>query len=205
MLKLRASDLDSWVDFIEPEREEFEISQAEFIAKLLRKIPQTEGMEAGTAFHSVLEKATLGDEFGGTDANGYMFEFDCDIDLSLPPEREAFVEKVYQTSVGPVLLRGRVDGRDPATATVTDYKLTTSTFDAKRYATSLQWKAYLDMTGDRRFEYLVFSAHRKDVNVTIRELHRLVFWRYPEMHDDVKRRVEELAEFVTRHVPEMAA
>lgn len=206
MLKLRASDLDSWVRFVEGD-DERSPSQTEFIADLLRLTPPNENMLAGTAFHDVLEHARIG-EIGRREdgaypmAKGFTFDFEQgDFVVTLPPKREGFIEKAYQTSVGPVLLRGRFDGRDRFT--ITDYKLTFSAFDAERYATSLQWKAYLDMTGASRFQYEVFTASIRDGHITLKEQHGLTFWRYLEMEEDVRRRVDEMASFMVHYADEI--
>lgn len=206
MIRLRVSDLDQWVRFIEPEREEFEVSTEDFLAYMNRVAPESEDMLCGKAFHSLLEKANVGDCFDdvltGTECEGFRFHFDADLEVTLPMIRESSVEKIYQTPVGPVLLRGKLDGEG---LEAVDYKLTTSTFDAERYAESLQWKAYLDMTGASRFRYLVFESKRNDAHVFIRALHEMPLWSYPGMHEEVARRVGELAEFVSRHVPRLAA
>lgn len=201
MIRLRVTDLDQWVRYVEPEREEFEVSTESFIAGLRRENPPTDDMLCGSAFHTLLEKAAEGDYLDGVEVDGFAFTFGGTFEVQVPAERETLIEKVYPTSAGPVLLRGKFDARDAGT--VTDYKLTCSTFDAERYAGSLQWRAYLDMLGDRRFRYAVFQAKRTDRDVWIHDLHSLTFWSYPEMHAAVQRRVEELARFVAVHVPEL--
>lgn len=203
MIRLRVSDLDQWVRYVEPAMEQFEISTEEFLRMMRREEPPTDDMLAGSALHSLLEHAKEGDEFDclvGVERDGFRFRFEGDFTLPLPIEREPEVmERVFETLSGPVLLRGRIDGRE-ADETITDYKLSSS-FDAERYAGSLQWRAYLLMTGARRFKYVVFQSKRTEHDVWVYEMHQLVFWRYPEMEADVHRRVGELAEFVAAHVP----
>jgi len=201
MIRLRVSDLDQWVRYIEPEREEFEVSTEDFLAYMRRESVATDDMRCGQAFHTLLEHAGPDSFFDEVEQDGFTFRFGGDFPLALPPEREGSVEKVYTTAAGPVLLRGRVDGLDGFE--VTDYKLTTSTFDAERYAGSLQWKAYCDMTGARQFQYLVFQAKRKETDVWVYDLHPLTLHAYPQMTDEVQRRVEQLAQFVAVHVPSL--
>lgn len=200
MIRLRVSDLDSWIRFVEPAMPEFEVSLEDFLAQMRRESIPSEDMRCGQAFHTMLEKATSGDYFDGEEVEGFTFSFGGNFEVAIPAEREAMIEKVYETKFGPVLLRGKFDGRD--SGIVTDYKLTTSTFDAERYAESLQWRAYLDMTGDRQFRYLVFQAKRRDRDVWVHDVHPLTFWAYPQMSSDVAKRVEELAEFVSLHLPD---
>lgn len=203
MIYLRVSDLDQWVKYVEPEREEFEVSTEEFLAYMRRETGSTPEMDAGKALHKALEFAVEGNEHDCIEVDGEVFHFDGDFVVRAMPEREgAIIEKVYQTMVGPVLLRGRIDARDADS--VTDYKLTFSAFDGERYAESLQWRAYLDMTGARRFNYEVFEARRaKDGSIEVREQHPLVLWRYEGISADVHRRVSELAQFVAVHVPSL--
>lgn len=202
MLRLRVSDLDQWVGFVQPKMEEFEVTLDEFLAIMRREGPETPQMRAGTAFHSVLEHAQVGEELMVANEGGFSFTFADDLDpVRLCVDREESVEREVMTPVGVVLLRGKVDGKDGIE--VTDYKLTFGSFDAERYADSLQWRAYLAMTGCRRFRYLVFTAKldEKDGSVWIHDVHELVFWAYPEMEEEVVRRVGELAEFVAVHLP----
>lgn len=201
MLRLTVSILDSWMCFAHPREEYMEIDLDEFMARLLKRQPETPEMRAGSAIHEVLERAAVGDEIGSITANGVVFHFDGDFVVTAKPEREgAIIEKVYPTMVGPVLLRGRTDAR---TDEVTDYKLTFSTFDAERYAESLQWKSYLDMTGRKRFRYEVFTAKWDGPEVIVRDQHSLTLWAYPEMGGEVQRAVDELSEFIVTHVPQM--
>lgn len=199
MIRLRVSDLDQWVRYIEPERPEYEVSTESFLAYMRREEPPSDAMLCGKAFHTLMENLTEQSWIDEEEIDGFRFEFGGDYRITLPTEREGSIEKVYDTAHGPVLLRGRFDGREPGG--LLDYKLTTSTFDAERYAESLQWRAYLDMADERRFRYLVFQAKRKEQEVWIHDMHPLVFWRYPEMSADVRTRVEELAGFVACHVP----
>lgn len=206
MIRLRVSDLDQWLRYAYPEREEFEVSQEDFLRYLRRESEQTEQMLAGVAFHTLLETAKLGDEIDclyGVEQDGFRFRFNGDLDLPLPAEREPEVmQSVYSTRVGPVLLRGRIDAA-PMPRFLDDYKLTFGTFDAERYADSYQWRAYLDMKPGVRFRYLVFEASLRGKDVSIAGVHELVFWSYPEMHRDVCDLVGELAEFVAQHVPSL--
>lgn len=203
-MRLRVSDLDAWVRFLEPEREEFEVTLEEFLAQMRRESPETPQMRAGTAFHSVLERAQAGDVILGTEEGGFRFSFADDLPaVSLSTDREEMIERQVPTPAGVVLLRGKVDGKGGIQ--VDDYKLTFGQFDAERYADSLQWRAYLAMTGAKRFRYLVFTAKLDGSDVFVHDVHELVFWAYAEMEELVVRRVGELAEFVAVHVPELAA
>jgi hypothetical protein len=206
-IRLRVTDLDAWVRFLEPEREEFEVSLDDFLAQMRREAPETPAMRAGQAFHSLMEKAHTGQVLdgglAGIEQDGFWFHFHGDFEVSVPRAREEPVGRVYQTPAGAVLLRGKVDASDPIT--VTDYKLTFGQFDAERYAASLQWRAYLHITGARRFHYVVFQAMLDESDMSsdvfVFDMHNLAFFAYPEMGEHVTQRVSELAAFVADHVP----
>jgi hypothetical protein len=205
MIRLSVSHLDMWVGFLEPALPQFEISTEQFIAKLRKQVPPTPAMKAGTALHSLLEHAKPGAEWGsveGVEYAGYRFYFDMDEQLELPVVREPeVIEKVFDTSVGPVVLRGRIDGEDRVKRII-DYKLTEK-LDVERYGSSLQWPAYLLMKQRQRFRYIVFDAkvNGKKREVHINAIHNLDFWAYDGMEREVHRRVEELADFVSRAMP----
>ena len=206
MIRLHVTDLDNWVKYIEPELEVFEMSDAEFRARLLRQTEPKPIMLAGTAFHALLEKAKTGDEFTAVQQDGFEFTFAHGLDpIVLPEKREASYEATYATPSGPVILMGRLDGITGIE--VTDYKLTFGQFDAERYARSLQWRAYLTLTGAKKFRYLVFQAKEPDDagHVWVYAAHELVFWGYPEMAAEVRQRVVELAAYVAERVPEMVS
>jgi hypothetical protein len=202
MLRLRVSDLDQWVRYAEPEREEWEVPLEDFLRYMRREEEANENMMAGRAFHILMERALAGDDLQNEDVEGFRFRFADDLPpVCIPPIREESCEKVYATPSGPVLLRGRVDGREGIE--VVDFKLTSGQFNAERYAASLQWRAYLDMTGGLRFRYVVFQGKRTDRETFVFAIHELVFWSYPEMAADVALRAGELAAFCRSHVPEL--
>ena len=200
MIALRASDLESWRRYVEPEMEEWAITQDEFIRSLLRQNEPSDAMRAGTAFHSVLERMNAGDVADTFEQDGFTFRFDCDASVYLPEMREQECEPmIFDTPHGLVSLGGRTDRRD--WTEVVDAKLTGS-FDAERYGPSMQWPTYLTLTGCKRFRYVCFEQKTKGAEVTIHAVHELTMWAYPDMKRDVEKRVHQLAEFISQHVPE---
>lgn len=215
MIRLRVSDLDSWLSYVAPPFEGMELSLEDLMARLERRDEPKTIMKAGSALHKILEHVKPGDEFGSYEnvvMDGVRFRFEADHELALPSDREGSIsEHTFQTPSGEVLLRGRIDGRErDAWRTVIDYKLSSS-FDAERYARSMQWRAYSLMEQARRFRYLIFEAKQEEVrdeeapdvflDVWVHEVHEMVLWPYPEMEQDVKNVVAELAEFVVKRVP----
>jgi hypothetical protein len=173
------------------------------LAQLRRQGPVTRNMEAGKAFAKFFEHATEG-ERGGDIVDGWTFEFKVDAEFALPTVRELKMEETFTTPYGPVTLVGVVDGLDGMT--VHDQKLT-AYFDAQKYTDSLQWRAYLAMTGAQRFVYDIFVGKYEDRSnyVTVYEYHQVPFYTYPSIRADVERAVTELAEIVATHMPEAVA
>lgn len=178
-----------------------DMTLAELLVRL-RGGEVTPAMEAGRAFHSVLETATFC-ELETVERDGWTFDFDLEAELPVPAIRELKAERIIQTPAGMVTLVGKVDaihGR-----TVRDYKLT-ERFDAERYADSYQWRAYLSMFHATEFIYDVFTCrYGDDQRVTVNDYHQLRFFTYPGIESDVAREVAGLAEIVAKHMPERAA
>jgi hypothetical protein len=198
MLRISVSDLESyryWKD-----SEESDLDQ--LVARLLHKDPPTPQMGAGKALARLFEHAQAG-AFVDESVDGWNFHFQLDGELRLPVVSELKAEEVFETPSGPVTLVGMVDGLDGRT--VHDQKLSEK-FDAERYVDSLQWRAYLAMFGAREFVYDVFVGRygkdEEEGHVTIYDYHRLQFFAYPNMRADVEKAVNELAEVITRYVPE---
>lgn len=215
MIRLRVSDLDSWLQYVDPPHEGMGLSTEQFLTRMQRGGAKSAAMLAGSALHKVLETAQAGDEFGeeeGVLQDGVCLRFGISYELALPVEREPEItEHIFHTRYGDVLLRGRIDARE-ADATVVDYKLS-GRFDAERYGRSMQWRAYALMKKAKRFKYLVFQSKQEFVyddrecflDVWIHDVHELVQWSYPEMEAEVQVVVSDLAGFVVEHVPALCS
>ncbi len=211
-IRLRVGDLDSWLDYVDPQFEGVGLSTEQFFARMNRTQGVNSAMMAGSALHKLLEHARPGDEYDefiGAKVDGVRLRFDIDHELALPAEREpAIIEEVFPTRYGDVLLRGRIDGEEVA-STIVDYKLTASSFNAERFARSMQWKAYSTIKGSKRFKYIVFQSKQEEVvedgesvlDVWIHNVHVLPLWSYPEMKDEVQAVVSDLAGFVVENIP----
>ncbi len=170
------------------------------LARLTGQVEPTVQMQAGKAFHKIFENATEG-EITETTVDGFTFDFafSGDVSISPPVIRELKGELLLSTPVGPVVLVGKVDALNGRT--VHDYKLT-ERFDAERYADSFQWRAYLLMFGATTFVYDVFQARYDERRITVYDYHHLKFHSYPDIRGDVVREVSELAEIITKHLPQ---
>ena len=164
-------------------------------------------MQAGTALHTCLEHAGDGDDLQllMTEAtDGFVFLLPDHLDGLL--ELGTVREHKQVLNLGSVHLVGKFDA---LTAThVIDHKLA-GKFDAERYMDSLQWRAYLMMTGRPQFAYQVFEhcgiPEDLDENgnhvITIRDYHRMELAPYAGMRDDVLDVAHDLASFARDWLP----
>jgi hypothetical protein len=165
--------------------------------------PQSPQMKAGDAFHAAIEGCGVTEgkgEFLEISAKGYLFNFEeFDGELTLGQLQEMPVNKMY----GPLLIRGRCD--DVSGGTITDYKLTFSSFDADRYLESYQWRFYMDILKCHTFVYQVFEGYDnyREGRIDVRKLHTLKLYRYEELHNDCQRVAERFYEVALRH-PQIA-
>lgn len=165
-------------------------------------------MRAGTALHACLEHATDADDLALSLTEGWdKFVF------LLPDDLEGTVELGHTREHKSVMPLPELDAQlvgkyDALTGShVIDHKLT-GRFDHERYIDSLQWRAYLMMTGKPRFAYQVFEhggipepdEHDNRV-ITIKKYHRMEMCAYPGMADDVMDVVSELVSFAKVWMP----
>lgn len=197
MIRLNVTDLESFRYYKTAE----DATLSKLIEDLAHVSPPTRKMEAGRAMARFFETAKEG-EIDATIVDGWRFVFAMEAEIALPVVREMKVEKVYKTPCGLVTLVGKADGLDGLT--VHDQKLS-DVLNAEKYADSLQWRAYLDMFGARKFVYDVFVGKLHDIEnvVTVTEYHPITFYAYPSMGADVERAVCELAEVVKDHSDEI--
>lgn len=143
----------------------------------------------------------------GNDGLPHRFELRWELPndeaIVVMPLRESKVALEVNTSIGPVTVRGRIDGGDGVE--VLDYKFTGRP-DLEELDRSWQWKVYLLATGAQRIRYEVFRVRlplrdAPDVwRITDRQTYRQ--YAYPGMREDVERAVDEFARLIDRDVPE---
>lgn len=197
MIRLSVTDLDSYLYWRDSEDMEF----AALLARLRGQEPPSQAMLAGRAFHKLLEESQPG-EVRLASVDDFVFMFNLDQEIAVPPIRELKGERIFLTPSGPVTLVGKIDALDGLV--VHDFKLT-ERFDAERYADSYQWRSYLTMFGSHTFVYDVFVGKYDESDIAVNDYHRLQFHAYPSMESDVQRQVAALAEIVATHVPEKIA
>lgn len=179
---------DEWVDF------------AELVRRMTPDVGkvETNAMRFGTAFHSILEDASVGSNIKNQVSNGVQFDVDCEYDLWLPPIREIKVELPLVIDGMDVTLVGKADAVNGLE--VFDHKLVKQ-FDVEKYLDSLQWRAYLLMFEARKFTYNIFESDQDTNYCRIRAIHQFSCCRYPEIERDVLFAVRDLARFLRDYVP----
>jgi hypothetical protein len=193
MIRISASDLQCYQRY----RDNEDVTLEECLAQLRRERPATPAMMAGSALHGALEHATYDTDTSCLKWNGYLFFFDCDIDLTIPDVRELKGEMDMITPSGPATVVGVVDSLD---GSICDYKLS-ARFDAERLAESWQWRCYLSIFNCSRFLYKVFVGEEiKPQEWSIRDYHEMAVYRYVGMEEQLQREIEECASFMSRYL-----
>lgn len=170
----------------------------DLVARLTNFQP-TEKMEAGTAFHKVLELAQPG-EYEEVSALGHTFILP-DAEIALPSVREL---RCFGT-FGPLRVTGQVDALYGTR--VEDHK-TTAQFNADGYLEGCQWRFYLDLFGADVFRWNVFEIwpHKtRPMTYHVAEPQTLEQCRYPGMHDDCMALAADFYDFATKHMPALEA
>jgi hypothetical protein len=188
MIRLSVIDLDQYLYWMS-----MEDVGPEWLIDRLTIFKPSPAMQAGSAFHGALEHLT--NDASLLTHDGYKFNIQCDAEISLPTVRELKIEREIMPGV---VLVGKIDAFD---GSIIDYKLT-ERLDAERYADSYQWRAYLMLFEAHTFEYSVFegsSDRGRDMDYTIHAHHRLRFFAYDGMREDVIKCAGDLAAFVQRY------
>lgn len=160
---------------------------------------QTEEMRAGEVLHAILQgldplrdpDGRLGSELASLTHEGYRFDFNCPVEIELPKLREVSFSKLY----GDRWVTGRADG--VLGNRLIEYK-TTHALDAQRYMESYQWRYYLDLSDCDEILYQILVirpfGHPDLHSYSVKESHSMRQFRYPELHMDCERLVEEFEE-----------
>ena len=200
-LVIRASALDGWAEWLSPpEDSPFGPPKSPLRGITEREEPQSENMEYGTDFHNTF----LGLQMVGLPARWPdILPGDIGLWALKAPTPFSPTKKVEQTRVEAVEERyfSRLtmdDGREVVLtgkfdmligSTVIDFKVSASTPEIERYHKSLQWKAYLMMTGCQFFAYIAIHRGklRRDGTIHVPRTRETVFTRYEGMAEDVRQ------------------
>lgn len=198
-MTFRVSELESFRQYLEDDEADLEL----LLARMRGQTQPSEAMLAGTAFHKALEMSPTCLEVSSIEADGYTFNFAGDFEIALTNIREVRAGKVYIVDGEPITVSGQLDQIEGKR--VEDHK-TTGRFDPERYLGGYQWRLYLEIFGADHFRWNVFEIKQPDemepLVWDVIAAHRLEQYRYPGMHADCQRLVEQLARFARIHLPE---
>lgn len=207
MIQIRVSTLESFRIVVE---EEYRTAAdlADYIRNGQTSEP-SENMRVGKAWHHVLEKPDATEFAMETVSRGKSgtpvlakhhrsgeFYFAGQVVRAAktmigPGRKEVEFKKTYRTSEGPLHMVGHVDWLRGLLVQDTKTKVGT-TPHAEDYEDSLQWRAYLDLTGAHELRYNLFPTldPRDDGFVPVKPESEWVsfsLWRYEGMEADLER------------------
>ena len=189
--------------FAEWERD-VDADTGDLIDSILGRSEPSQAMRAGTAFHSILERASVGDEIDEATADGFTFMIAADFDIARGQIQEVRASKTYIVDGEPIVIRGQLDS---ITGKMIEDHKTTSRVDPDRYLSGWQWRLYLDIFGADVFRWNVFEmselpseAADSQITYEVRSLHRLEQTRYPDLGADCQAIVERFARFVRENI-----
>lgn len=193
--RISVTALDSYQYFLDSD-----MSEAELRERLFGDFIPTYAMQAGSAWHKVLEL------WQGQTANNQYLQGDFIFDLSVldcgnkpivlgkPWQRE---QKHVWQGVDGVDLVGKIDVETPFV--IIDHKLSAN-FDPERYFNSWQWRAYLTMRNKNKFTYQIFECEPidkiKNNTVQIKHYHTLDMYAYDGMQKEVMDMVADLSNLI---------
>jgi hypothetical protein len=190
------SQLDNFIQYktgyvfgYSDEPEEF--TDEMLINSVLKLNPPSLKMQAGTAFHKILQ----GVGYRNLVSDAYICVGDWEIaiahDLNINFEYPAIRECKVSGMIGGIQIAGTIDAM--SVTQVHDAKLTFSALNSEKYMNSYQWRAYSLLTGIDEFIYDVFSAKMDELDkeVIIYDYNKIKCYAYPNMRRDVETLVEE--------------
>lgn len=185
MIRVSVSNLELFRTW----REDEDLGLEWLLRRLRGEEPQSEAMAAGEVFHKILENPDF-DEQTELTMGDFWFSILCEIEVTLPQQRELRIEKNY----GDLLVTGRVDGLTGLT--ITDYK-TTGQFDPERLMGGYQWRYYLDMLNCDEFVWKVFVLNQYGApgHYDVTQTHDLLQRRYQGLGQDCERLAADYLEF----------
>lgn len=199
MIRISATNLEAYRRWLENE----DATIADMLAYLNRTFEPTRAMQAGTAFHKLLE--TRQGELLIEHQDGFTFDF-CEVEgeIYIPPIKEFKFTLKSEIDNEPVTFVGVVDAMDGST--VFDHKLTSTIDVEKNYESSIQWRAYLSWLDLDHFTYNLFRQYSPVATpetFIIKEMMAISFHRYAGLDNDVEEMASGLVSFIKTHAPHL--
>ena len=127
----------------------------------------------------------------------YCFSCDFSVSIPKPTAKQIEVKKEYEVDGRQVILSGRADALVGG-GTIVDWKATFRNIRYDTYATSWQWRCYLDMLGYRTFIYHIFLLKKgQEPNEYLVTDHcDFTMGAYGSMPRDIAEMVKKYARFL---------
>lgn len=189
--RISVTTLDSYQYFLDSQHGDNPMSEQELYEQLFGGFTPTFAMQAGTAWHEILEYWQDGNPLINQSFTFDLSTLNSDDTLVLGEPYEREQKHVWQGVAG-VDLVGKIDVE--TAFALYDHKLTAN-FDPERYLKSWQWRAYLTMRQKQKFVYQVFEANISDDGfVSIHDYHALAIHAYDGMEQEVCQIVADLSD-----------
>ena len=198
-MRISVTDLEAFRYYTTSE----DMTLSAFLRRLLRLEPPSEKMQAGIAFHKILEKLSKGEvvsqpEPGVYEYDGWFFDTQgITIRLQKPDCHEIKLERSCQINGHAVTLVGIADAL--LGNQIIEYK-TTYNLDMPRHMDSLQWRAYCVMFGHMarsvRFEFFHLRPGHDPQHIWVKDQSWALCHRYLAIEQDVQRALTEYMDFL---------
>lgn len=179
------------------------VSEADLLASIRGEFTPTREVNLGRALHSILEKPEDHESslYPGTYAcDGITFPGavvrECLTHVDPAGMFEVKATKEYRVGGRAVTVVAKVD--QLCGLTIREHKTRWDTYEPDRYATSCQWRFYLDVFEALAVTYVVFLlSEYKDGEIGLRGIETLPLYPYPALHAECEDLVRGFVEYVT--------
>lgn len=176
------------------------VSEDDLRAAIRGEFKPTREVSLGQAFHSILEKPQdhiLVD--GNYAAKGITFPADVVKECLPHVDRsgvfEVMATKEYRVGLETVTVVGKVD--QVTGLLIREHKTRWNTYEPDRYATSCQWRFYLDIFEALAITYVVFMlSEYENGKIALRGVETLGLYPYPSLRDECADLVRDFVWYV---------
>lgn len=176
------------------------VSEADLLASIRGEFTPTREINLGRALHTILEEPAahvlaIGDGYA---CDGITFPGpvvrECLTHVDPAGMFEVKATKEYRVGGRPVTVVAKVD--QLCGLTIREHKTRWDTYEPDRYATSCQWRFYLDVFEALAATYVVFLlSEYKDGDIGLRGIETLPLYPYPALHAECEELVRGFVEY----------
>jgi catechol 2,3-dioxygenase-like lactoylglutathione lyase family enzyme len=198
-VRISATTLESFRLFMEPDQEW--MTEDALIATIKGEFKPNAAIRLGRAFGRILEhperfRVPLGYVYDEQGALEFQFSAaDIDRCLALVDPRGVFEAKALK-AYGDCDVVAKADHL--LGAHLTEFKTSTSSFDADKYLASCQWRFMVDIFGPALVTYHVFELYDHGNSVVeLKDIHTFNVFPYDGLHQDCCELVAAFRDYVT--------